>query len=243
MTSSVAGGVLTVNSDAGDTIAITCVANQVKVNGGNPGSPPAVAACDSITSIVVNGGPGDNLITLAGVEDADPAVNTDYPNITSVTINGNSGDDDILGSEHVVTMRGGDGDDRISGDQNKLRRLPRRVRGRQRRRHARLEPGRRQRQDGRPGRYDTIEVNGGGGGEQFAVGPSATAGRVSFDRTGPAPPGPFNLDIGTSEKLDMNAGGGDDSISAVSVGLDALASALDVAGATKQRHHRRRRPG
>ena len=40
VTSSVAGGALTVNSDAGDTIAITCVANQVKVNGGNPGPRP-----------------------------------------------------------------------------------------------------------------------------------------------------------------------------------------------------------
>ena len=233
VTSSVAGGVLTVNSDAGDTIAITCVANQVKVNGGNPGSPPAVAACDSITSIVVNGGPGDNLITLAGVEDADPAVNTDYPNITSVTINGNSGDDDILGSEHVDTMRGGDGDDRISGDQNKLAGSRDVFEGGNGDDTLVWNPGDdSDKMDGQAG-TDTIEVNGGGGGEQFAVGPSATAGRVSFDRTGPTPPGPFNLDIGTSEKLDMNAGGGDDSFTAATVGLDALGFRLDVNGGTE----------
>jgi Ca2+-binding RTX toxin-like protein len=60
---------------------------------------------------------------------------------------------------------------------------------------------------------DTIEVNGGGGGEVFEIKP--LGGRVAFDRTGPSPtPGPFNLDIGTSERLDLNANGGDDSLNA-----------------------------
>ena len=46
----------------------------------------------------------------------------------------------------------------------------------------------------------------------FTVRPSTTAGRVLFDRTGPTPPGPFNLDIGTSEQLVLNAGDGNDRI-------------------------------
>jgi RTX calcium-binding nonapeptide repeat (4 copies) len=61
---------------------------------------------------------------------------------------------------------------------------------------------------------DTVEVNGGGGPEVFEVKASAVPGRVAFDRTGPNPPGPFNLDIGTSERLDLNANGGDDSLNA-----------------------------
>ena len=65
--------------------------------------------------------------------------------------------------------------------------------------------------DGQAG-FDTIEVNGGGGGEEFEVKPSATPGRIQFDRLGPTPPGPFNLDIGTSEKLDWNGNGGDDTL-------------------------------
>jgi Ca2+-binding RTX toxin-like protein len=65
--------------------------------------------------------------------------------------------------------------------------------------------------DGEAG-SDTIEVNGGSGGEDFEVKPGAVAGRVQFDRTGPSPPGPFNLDIGSSEELQLNAGGGDDRI-------------------------------
>ena len=47
------------------------------------------------------------------------------------------------------------------------------------------------------GGVDTVEVNGGGGPEEFEVKPSGTAGRVQFDRLGPTPPGPFNLDIGS----------------------------------------------
>jgi Ca2+-binding RTX toxin-like protein len=65
---------------------------------------------------------------------------------------------------------------------------------------------------------DTVEVNGGGGPEKFEVNPSATAGRVSFDRTDPAP---FNIDIGTSERLLLNAAGGDDKIAGAK-GLAAL---------------------
>ena len=56
---------------------------------------------------------------------------------------------------------------------------------------------------------DTVEVNGGGGAEQFTT--TANGARVRFDRLNPAP---FAIDIGTSEKLVLNANGGDDSFSA-----------------------------
>jgi len=56
---------------------------------------------------------------------------------------------------------------------------------------------------------DTVEVNGGNGAEQFTT--TANGTRVRFDRVTPAP---FSLDIGTSEKLVVNANGGDDSFSA-----------------------------
>jgi Ca2+-binding RTX toxin-like protein len=74
---------------------------------------------------------------------------------------------------------------------------------------------------------DTVEVNGGNGGEQFTVQPSEVPGRVLFDRTGPTPPGPFNLDIGTSERIDLNANGGDDTLA---VAQAPLATTLDVDG-------------
>ena len=218
VTSSVAGGTLTVTSDADDAIAITCVANQVKINGADPGT--GAAKCDAITAIDVHGGPGANNINLAAVTTADPAVDTDFPAVTSVTIDGGGGDDLINGSQYPDTIHGGNGNDRIIGDNN--------------------AGGTRDNSQGDNGNdtlvwnpgdgddineggdgTDTIEVNGGGGGEQFDVKPSATPGRVQFDRTGPTPPGPFNIDIGTSEHLVLNAGGGNDKITGKK-GLDGL---------------------
>jgi Ca2+-binding RTX toxin-like protein len=59
------------------------------------------------------------------------------------------------------------------------------------------------------GGTDTVEVNGGNGTEKFTT--TANGTRVRFDRLDPAP---FSIDIGTSEKLTLNANGGDDEFSA-----------------------------
>src|SRR5215211_7633493 len=226
VTATVAGGALTVTGQAGDGIAITCVANQVKVNGQDPA--PATA-CDAITSIAVTGGDGANVIDLSGVTDRDDAVNTDYPAITSVTVDGGAGNDTITGSEHADTLRGGEGNDRIVGDENKAAGSLDVFEGQGGDDTLVWNPGHdSDKMDGGDG-ADTIEVNGGGGGEQFTVKPSPTAGRVQFDRTGPTPPGPFSLDIGTSERLDLNANGGDDTLTS-DAGLDALGIKLDVDG-------------
>ncbi len=55
---------------------------------------------------------------------------------------------------------------------------------------------------------DTVQLNGGNASENFAITPNGT--RVSFARTSP---GPFNLDVGTTEVLRLNANGGDDTVS------------------------------
>ncbi|HKH17248.1 MAG TPA: calcium-binding protein [Solirubrobacteraceae bacterium] len=217
--STVVGGVLTVTSTADDAITITCDTNQIKVNGANPTGP---GACNALTSIVVNGGPGANAINLAGV------TATAFPLVASVTINGGDGNDTIAGSELVDSMHGGNGDDRISGDDNPVSTQDD-FQGEAGDDTLVWNPGDDDDvMEGGDGN-DTIEVNGGGGPEQFTVKPSKIAGRVEFDRTGPTPPGPFNLDIGTSERLDMNAGGGDDSFTADGA-LNALGFALDVDG-------------
>jgi Ca2+-binding RTX toxin-like protein len=55
---------------------------------------------------------------------------------------------------------------------------------------------------------DTVEVNGAAAaGDSFTVNPNGQ--RVQFDRVNLVP---FNLDIGTSETLQVNGGGGDDTI-------------------------------
>ena len=117
----------------------------------------------------------------------------------ALDIDGGDGNDTLDGGDSPDLITGGAGNDRIIGDNNPGGTRDNSVGG-----------------DGddtlvwNPGDgddtneggagNDTIEVNGGGGGEQFTVRPSPTAGRVLFDRTGPTPPGPFNLDIGTAER-------------------------------------------
>ncbi len=54
---------------------------------------------------------------------------------------------------------------------------------------------------------DTVQVNGGGGAEDFTI--TANGTRVRFDRINPAP---FSLDIGTCEALVLNANGGNDTL-------------------------------
>jgi Ca2+-binding RTX toxin-like protein len=220
-------GKLTVTSDAGDAITITCVTNDVKVNGADP-DPGGAADCDDVTSIDVTGDAAANVINLAGVEDADPAVDTDYPNVTAVDIDGGGGNDTITGSDFGDELHGGEGNDRIIGDDNPANARDRFL----------GEAGDDtlvwngghddDTMDGGDG-ADTIEVNGAAAGETFTVKPSATAGRVQFDRAAPTPtpPGLFNLDIGTSERLDLNMNAGNDTFTA-DAGLAALGFKLDV---------------
>jgi hypothetical protein len=222
VTSSVAGGVLSVSSNADDPITIICAGGNVKVNDGNPGGGGAVA-CTTITSIDVDGGPGANAINLAGVTLAA------FPNVSAVTIDGNGDNDTIAGSEHLDTMRGGDGHDRISGDDNALGTADD-FQGQAGDDTLVWNPGDdSDRMEGGDG-TDTIEVNGGSD-EKFTVTPSATAGRVQFDRSADSAGGAFTLDIGTSERLDMNGRAGIDSFVAEG-DLLALGFALDVDGGT-----------
>jgi Ca2+-binding RTX toxin-like protein len=202
---SVSGGKLTVTSDAGDAITIACDGTNVKVNTLDPG---AATACSAITEIEVTGDAQANNINLNGVTDEL------FTALTKVRVDGAGGDDTIAGSEIQDTLIGSSGNDRIVGFRNAggTRDVMTGGEG-----HDTLvwNPGDGDDTMDGEGGNDTIEVNGGNGGEQFEVKPSATLGRVQFDRLGPSPiPGPFNLDIGTSEQLDFNGNGGDDTLNA-----------------------------
>jgi len=70
---------------------------------------------------------------------------------------------------------------------------------------------------------DTLEVNGGNGAEVFTI--TANGSRVRFDRVTPAP---FNMDVGTTENIVVNANGGDDTVTAGN-GLSTLV-ALTIDG-------------
>ncbi len=219
---SVALGVLTVTGEDGDAITITCNAGgNVVVADADP--PVPATPCTSITAIGVTGGTGANVITLTGV------TATAFNTLVQTTINAGAGNDQIFGSERVDEMHGQAGDDQIIGDDN--------------------PPGSRDVFEGEDGNdlliwrggedddrmnggagADTVQVQGAGVAEAFTVKPSATTpGRVIFDRLAAPGPGAFNLDIGTAETLDLDAGGGDDTL-ATDAGTDPVAFKLDVSG-------------
>ena len=179
-------------------------------------------ACNTITAINVTGGDGANVITLTGVTAAA------YSALTQTTINAGDGDDQIFGSERVDEMHGGAGNDQIIGDDNPA--------------------GTRDVFEGEAGDdvliwrggedddtmnggegADSIQVNGAGVAEAFTIKPSNPAGRVIFDRLAAPGPGAFNLDIGTAERLELLANGGDDKLDS-DAGLDATGIKLDIHG-------------
>jgi Ca2+-binding RTX toxin-like protein len=207
-------GVLTVDGDSlNNTITISRdAAGTILVNGGAVavvGGTPTVA---NTSLIRVFGLDGQDAISLSEANGALPQANllggTGNDTLTGGSggdqLFGQAGDDTLLGRGGFDmlfggvdndTLNGGDADDQAFGQSGIDRMI--------------WNPG--DDTDLNEGGVDadTVEVNGGGGTEQFAA--TANGTRVRFDRLTPAP---FAIDIGTSEKLVLNANGGDDSFSA-----------------------------
>ena len=76
---------------------------------------------------------------------------------------------------------------------------------------------------------DTVVVNGAPLPEAFTLNASATPGHATFDRAATPGPGPFNIDIVASERLDLNANGGDDTFTSDGA-IAALGLRADVEG-------------
>ena len=163
----------------------------------------------------LNANDGDDKVNAAGA-----ARGIEF---LSLDVDGGNGNDTLNGGDAADALKGDAGNDRLTAGQNPVgtRDL---MSGGDGDDTQVWNPGDDDdTMEGGPGN-DTTEVNGGDTvGEDFEVNPSATAGRVSFDRTGPDPPGPFNLDIGTTENLVVNANGGNDKI----IGSKGLAELID----------------
>ncbi|HEU4842498.1 MAG TPA: calcium-binding protein, partial [Ilumatobacteraceae bacterium] len=124
---------------------------------------------------------------------------------------GKGGADFLFGGADNDALTGGDADDQVFGESGNDRMI--------------WNPGDDTDLNEGGAGTDTVEVNGGGGDEQFTV--TANGTRVRFDRLDPAP---FAIDIGTSEKLVLAANGGDDRFSAT--GNLASLIAITVDGGT-----------
>jgi Ca2+-binding RTX toxin-like protein len=167
---------------------------------------------DKFDSIRVDAGAGNDVVTIdesqGAITDTEATtLNGENGNDTLTggsggdSLDGGAGNDTLLGKSGADTLSGGndddaltggDGDDLAFGEQGDDRMI--------------WNPGDdTDLNEGGDG-TDTVEVNGGNGAEQFTT--TANGSRVRFDRIAPAP---FALDIGTSEKLVLNANGGDDS--------------------------------
>jgi Ca2+-binding RTX toxin-like protein len=214
VTSTFSSGVLTVFGDSLDN-SITVsrnAAGAILVNGGAipvVGGTPTVA---NTTLIQVFGQNGQDVIALSEVNGALPRANL-FGGAGNDVLTGGSGNDQLFGQagndtllgkggfdllfggSETDTLTGGDADDQVFGQGGDDRMI--------------WNPGDdTDLNEGADG-VDTVEVNGGNGAEQFTT--TANGARVRFDRVNPAP---FSIDIGTSEKLVLNANGGDDSFSA-----------------------------
>ena len=213
-TATFSAGTLSVNGDsAANTIQISRdAAGKILVNGGAVtviGGTPTVA---NTALIQVFGLAGNDNISLSEANGALPRANlfggADNDVLTggsgndqlfgqagNDTLLGKGGTDLLFGGNDNDTITGGDADDQAFGQSGNDRMI--------------WNPGDdTDLNEGGDG-TDTVEVNGGNGAEQFTT--TANGTRVRFDRINPAP---FSIDIGTSEKLTVNANGGDDTYSA-----------------------------
>ena len=207
-------GTLSVFGDSLDnTITVSRdAAGKILVNGGAvtvSGGSPTVANTALIKAF---GQGGQDVMTVSETSGALPRANLSGGAGNDV-LTGGSGDDQLFGQDGNDTLlgkggtdflfggnqndalTGGDADDQAFGQSGNDRMV--------------WNPGDDTDLNEGGADVDTVEVNGGNGGEQFTT--TANGARVRFDRVTPAP---FAIDIGTSENLVVNANGGDDTFSA-----------------------------
>src|SRR5215203_1677643 len=230
VTASFGSATVTVFGDSlNNTITISRdAAGKILVNGGAvvvAGGTPTVA---NTTLIQVSGQAGNDTVTLNEANGALPRANLFggagndaltagsggdqlFGQAGNDTLLGKGGFDFLFGGTENDMLTGGDADDQVFGEGGNDRMI--------------WNPGDDTDLNEGGAGTDTVEVNGGNGAEVFTS--TANGTRVRFDRLDPAP---FSIDIGTSEKLVLNANGGNDSFSAT--GNLAALIAINVDGGT-----------
>jgi Ca2+-binding RTX toxin-like protein len=195
-------GSLTISRDAaGDLVG----------NGGTVPIDGGVATVINTDLITAFGGAGNDVITLDETNGILPAArlfggagdDTLTGGSGNDELNGGSGNDVLFGRAGNDVLSGGDGNDTLTGGAGSDHMF-----GGDGNDRLIWNPG-----DGSDlfeggDGVDTAEVNGGNGAETFTV--AANGDRVDFERVSPAP---FSIDIGSTENLSVNMGGGDDNFS------------------------------
>ena len=180
---------ITVGRDAGGTI---------NVNNGDVRIRGTRATVDNVDLIRIFGYGGNDALTLDESNGALPAAHM-FGGSGNDRLLGGSGDDLLFGGSGDDTLIGARGTDQVFGNSGNDRMI--------------WNPGEGTDVNEGGDGVDTVEVNGGNVAEDFTVTPNGA--RVRFDRVTPLP---FSIDVGTSERLELNANGGDDQFSAGNVG-------------------------
>jgi Ca2+-binding RTX toxin-like protein len=191
-----------VNGAAADEV-FTVAANGARVEFDRVSPGPFSIDIGTTENLNVNMGDGNDTLSATG----------DLAGLIHLTVDGGAGDDTIHGSNGADTLLGGAGNDSLfGGDGNDTL-----IGGAGTDQF--FGEGGDDRMIWNPGDgsdvfeggdgIDTAVVNGGGVDEVFTVAANGT--RVDFERVSP---GPFSIDIGTTENLEVNMGGGNDMFSA-----------------------------
>ena len=223
VTATAAGGVLTVSGDANANVITVSrnAAGNLLVNNGAVAITGAAATVANTNVIKILGGDGNDTLAIDETAGALPKASlsggggndTLSGGAGADTLSGDGANDSLLGLGGNDQLFGGSGNDRLIGGTGTDQAF-----GQSGNDRMIWNPGDgSDLNEGGEG-TDTVEVIGGGVGESFTA--EAVGARVLFTRTAPAP---FTIDIGTSEKLLLNAGGGDDSFSG-GTGLATLMS-------------------
>jgi Ca2+-binding RTX toxin-like protein len=198
-------------------------AGTILVNGGAVPIRGGAATVANTTFIQVFGRGGDDTITLNEANGILPRANL-YGGSGNDTLTGGSGNDQLFGQSGNDTLFGkggadslfgGSGNDILMGDAGDDQ-----VFGQSGNDRMIWNPGDGSDLNEGGAGIDTVEVNGGNADEVFTV--AANGNRVRFDRVSP---GPFFLDIGTSENLQVNMNGGNDTFTAG----NGLANLINIA--------------
>ena len=207
-------GTLTVLGDASENVVVVSrnAAGAILVNGGAvsiAGGAPNVAntqriaifglASNDVLSLdEANGAlPPASLFGGAGNDALTGGSGADlvFGQAGNDTALGRGGNDQVFGGTENDALAGGDGDDQAFGESGDDRLI--------------WNPGDdTDLNEGGAGR-DTVDVNGGEGAEEFAL--TANGARIRFDSVSP---GPFSIDGGTVEQVDLQANGGNDAFAA-----------------------------
>ena len=175
------------------------------------GDPTRVDASRINNPVTLDIGGAEKLVVAGNGGNDKITGNVGLADLIKTTITGGDGDDTLVGTDGNDSMSGGAGNDSVSGARGNDD-----MAGDDGDDVLIWNPGEgSDKFEGGAGN-DVARDNGGGAAEHFIV--SANGQRVTATRDNGAP---FFLDIGTSETLDLNANGGDDSVE-VNKGLAAL---------------------